>query len=334
MMHANIPVFVPHLGCPHACVFCDQKTITGSDSTALASLEDAIARAGASSKDRQIAFFGGSFTAIAPPLMIALLERAAKAVKDGVAFSIRLSTRPDAIDEEILGILKRYPVTTVELGIQSTSDRVLQAAGRGHSAAQSAEACRRIRAFGLEAVGQMMIGLPGSTLQDEIKTAQDILSFGCTAARIYPTVVFPGTGLAVLADRGDYEPLTLSEAVKRSAAVYRVFASGRCPVIRIGLCESEGLRIADGLRGAYHPALGEMVLGEYFFQEIRQRLGSPAPTVKTVRILTPPHTMSQAVGYKKSNRTRLAALFPHIRFVFRESPEAEPNRVTIITKET
>ena len=191
MKHINIPVFVPHIGCPHDCAFCDQKVITGHTSfdinEARREIENFLSGADILHDELEIAFFGGSFTGIGEPLMSDLLEMAESYVKTGAVSSIRLSTRPDYIDENILDTLKKYSVKTIELGIQSISDKVLLSSHRGHTAADSERACRLIKKYGFDLVGQMMVGLPFSTEEDEIKTAEFISDMGAVASRIYPT---------------------------------------------------------------------------------------------------------------------------------------------------
>jgi histone acetyltransferase (RNA polymerase elongator complex component) len=145
--------------------------------------------------DSQLAFFGGSFTGIERERMIALLETGYEYVKSGNLKGIRISTRPDYIDGEILDILKKYGVTDIELGIQSMNDRVLKACARGHKAEISYKSAELILKYGFNFVGQMMIGLPESTAEDEIETADAIIKMGATGARIYPTVVFADTNL-------------------------------------------------------------------------------------------------------------------------------------------
>lgn len=331
--HANIPIFVPQLGCPHACIFCDQKSITGQAGFDPAALDTAMAAVGKAGKEREIAFFGGSFTAIPRPLMITLLERAAAYVAEGRAAGIRLSTRPDAVGEEVLTILRRYPVTTVELGIQSTDDRVLNAALRGHDAATSAEACRRVKAFGFELVGQMMIGLPESTPAAEEKTARDLVAYGVDAARIYPLLVFPDTALFDAVKKGRYRPLTVTEAVARTMPPYEIFAEAMRPVIRIGLCESDGLRHTEQVAGPYHPALGELVLNEFYYRKIAGWLSGLTNKPDKVGILSAPGTLSQVIGQKKRNLRRLEAAFPGVAFTFGESERAAPRQLIFITKE-
>ena len=175
--HRNIPIFIPHLGCPNQCVFCNQRSISGCEcfdpSTVSKQIEDALSTIphGVSA---EIAFFGGSFTGIERRLMVELLEIAQHYVRQGSVESIRLSTRPDYINEEILEILSRYTVRHIELGLQSTRDTVLNETQRGHTAEQAEKACRAVVTAGFSLTGQMMIGLPGSTETDERKTAEDI----------------------------------------------------------------------------------------------------------------------------------------------------------------
>ena len=252
--HINIPIFIPHLGCPNDCVFCNQRTISGKlsfePSQVIPEIEHALSTIpdGVSAYDgvsTEIAFFGGSFTGIDRNLMIELLDIAQKYVDDQKVSSIRLSTRPDYINEEIIGILKKYSVKTVELGIQSTDPKVLQASKRGHSVSDTVNACKMVKNAGFELVGQMMVGLPESTAESEIKTAMDICSMGADAARIYPTVVFRKTELCRMAEMGEYTPLSDEEAVQRTKNVLSVFDKNNIPCIRIGLCASENLSSAS-----------------------------------------------------------------------------------------
>ncbi len=307
--HRNIPVFIPHLGCPHACVFCNQRTISGCTEFDEAAVPDRIREALATIPqdcDCQIAFFGGSFTGIDRGLMVRLLDTAAEFVQSGRVSSIRLSTRPDFIDREVLEILSRYPVRTVELGIQSTSDAVLGASGRGHTAADSARACRLICEAGFELVGQMMIGLPCSDAETEKQTARDIVSFGAGAARIYPTVVFAGTSLAGMTARGDYHPLTLDEAVKRSADAYEILEANGVKCLRVGLCASEELTDPRcAVAGPNHPALGELVLGEVRYRELARTVTRAGMVGRRAALTVPAGRISQTVGQGRRNLARL-----------------------------
>ena len=200
--HKNIPVFIPHLGCPNNCVFCDQHQITmvNFDESYVKNMIDHMIGTLGGAK-AEIAFFGGSFTGIDRDLMLRLLELGRSYVESGAASSLRCSTRPDYIDEEIIGILKEYGMKTVELGIQSTDDRVLAVCKRGHTAKQSLDAMRLLKENGFELIGQMMTGLPEATPGSEIQTAEDICKYA-DGTRIYPTVIFKHTELCAMAQSG------------------------------------------------------------------------------------------------------------------------------------
>ncbi len=308
--HANIPIFIPHEGCPNGCVFCNQKKITGTDGSACRDItpeiEKALETIDTRLCDTEIAFFGGSFTGIDRNLMIRLLESAFRFIKDGRVKSIRLSTRPDYIDVEILDILSDYGVKHIELGIQSASDKVLAASKRGHTAKVAKEACRMIVEKGFVLGGQMMIGLPCSTLSDELDTARMICEMQAGEARIYPTVVFYETELCEMAKRREYIPLELKDAVKRTAACYRVFLENNVKVLRVGLQSSENL--SDGTKvfaGANHPALGELCEGEVYLDIIKESISKKTPSGTTLVIEAPFGEVSKVSGHKKENKNAI-----------------------------
>jgi histone acetyltransferase (RNA polymerase elongator complex component) len=320
MRHVNIPVFIPHLGCPNQCVFCNQRSISGVSEfcadDVVSIIEEALATVECDA-EVEIAFFGGSFTGIDRSLMITLLEIAHSYVKAGRVQSLRCSTRPDYINEEIIEILKRYGVKTVELGLQSSSDRVLEMSKRGHNFEAERSACDLIVKSGLDLVGQMMIGLPGSDIESEINTARFIIQSGAVGARIYPTVVFRETELCDMTLCGAYTPLSLDEAVERSAAVLELFCDSGVSVIRIGLQSSENLTDSDKyLAGPNHSALGELVIGEMYYNKICKLLSRENLSgEENIKILVSPSALSKAVGQNKRNRLRLAERYKHISFV-------------------
>ena len=305
--HANIPIFIPHVGCPNTCVFCNQRTISGvkdfHPEQVRAIIEESLKTID-KSVEAEIAFFGGSFTGIDRELMTELLEIANEYLKCGRVSSVRCSTRPDYIDPEILDILCAYGVGTVELGLQSTSDIVLNASKRGHSFEDEKRACQLIRERGIELVGQMMIGLPDSTPESEEETARFIIESGAVGARIYPTVVLRDTELCQMSMRGDYTPLETEDAVARSASVFRMFIKNGLKVIRIGLCASENLSSDKTyFAGPNHPALGDMVLGRYFYNEIiehSKHIDTESGTILSVSVS--PISLSRALGQKKINK--------------------------------
>lgn len=314
--HLNIPIFIPHLGCPHTCVFCNQRSISGTQSFDPESVDAQIMAALATTCEddtAEIAYFGGSFTGLDRELMIYLLDVAERYVQQPLAGKarakgIRMSTRPDYISEEIIEILSHYSVRTVELGVQSMDDAVLVASGRGHDAKSAEQACRLLSDAGYDVVGQMMIGLPGSTVQSEVQTAKRLCELGVRAARIYPTVVFANTGLCALMQSGAYVPLTQSEAVSRSAEVLEVFEAHGVPVIRIGLCASDNLSDpACAVAGANHPAMGELVRSELYYRKLRDMLHKAEMPVQTIYI--PARELSVAIGQHRQNLLRLREEF-------------------------
>ncbi len=300
--HANIPVFVPHVGCPNDCVFCNQRTISGKSEFRIEAVKEEIEEAlkTVSSCVPQIAFFGGSFTGIERSLMTELLEIASIYIKEGRVDSVRLSTRPDYIDGEILDILKSYNVKNIELGIQSMNDRVLTLNRRGHTAQKSREAMKLIVDYGFELTGQMMTGMYGASLEDEIETAKEISAYA-TSARLYPTVTFKGTALADYYLSGAYTPPSLDETVKRGAEVVKIFNKNNVELIRIGLQSTEGLRSSEVLAGEYHDAIGELILSAVCLDELREMSKTAPVTDNSVIFSVPQNRLSQYIGQRRSN---------------------------------
>ena len=307
--HVNIPIFIPHLGCPNNCVFCNQRTISGHGDFKIESVRDEIETALSTldeNTEREIAFFGGSFTGIDRSLMIALLELAESYVKSGSVSEIRLSTRPDYIDDEILDILSRYSVKTIELGLQSMCDEVLEASKRGHNSQIALLACALIKERGFSLIGQMMIGLPKSSAEDEIYTAELICKSGADGARVYPTVVFAETELAEMMQRGNYQPLDTESAVERTKNALAVFDRYGVPCIRVGLCASENLRDASlAIAGATHSAIGEMAMSELFYEHICEELDRRAINGGSLIIYVARGATSKAIGQKKKNKEKI-----------------------------
>ncbi len=309
MRHRNIPIFIPHMGCPHQCVFCNQHSISGRERFSEKDVRFEIERAleTVSSEDVvEIAFFGGSFTGIDRGLMLRLLQTAQQFVDAGRVRSIRLSTRPDYISDEILEILSRFSVKTIELGLQSIDDTVLNASHRGHTAAEAERACRAVVKAGFSLVGQMMIGLPEATRESEIETARRIVALGASAVRIYPTVVFYGTPLCEMAKSGAYVPLTQKDAVERSADVLEIFEQHGVPCIRLGLCATEDLISAERVFGGpNHPALGELIMSECYYRRIVRALREWDLIGKSAVLRVPARELSRAVGQRRQNINRL-----------------------------
>ena len=308
--HVNIPIFIPHLGCPNNCVFCNQRSISGRQSfdpsEVTGQIESVLATLGEDT-EREIAFFGGSFTGIDRELMIYLLEVAKGYIDRGEVSGIRLSTRPDYIDRERLDILARYGVRTVELGLQSMDGSVLRATKRGHSVADAVRACALVKEYGFELIGQMMVGLPCSTPESEIYTAQRICDMGADGARVYPTVVFYNTELCEMAKQGEYLPLNNADAVERTKNVLDVFDRRGVPCIRVGLCASENLSDEDEVYGgANHSAVGELAMGELYFERICAELDKYGDiSGKDLTISVSLRSTSKAAGQNRRNKIRI-----------------------------
>lgn len=342
MRHVNIPVFIPHLGCPHTCVFCNQHSISGKKrfdrTTVDAEIKTALASVDKANTETEIAFFGGSFTGIARDDMLYLLETAQRYIDSGDVASIRLSTRPDYIDDEILGILSRFGVKTIELGIQSLCDEVLLASERGHTAACAETACRAVLDAGFSLVGQMMVGLPRSSAACELYTAARLCNLGVNAARIYPTVVLYETELRRRTDLGLYKPLTVSEAVERSCDILDVFVSHDVDVIRIGLCASDNLDAGGSFyAGGYHPALGELVESALFMKHVREsfteykRGGFDGAYII---IYCPRGAVSKVTGQKRCNITQIQNEFNVKNIKIIETDTISGYNIKIIPQDT
>lgn len=296
---AAVAIFVPHLGCPHRCSFCDQKTITGSANLPHADdVRRAAERAlecGASPENTEIAFFGGSFTAIPESYMTELLE-AAKPYVDAGFRGIRLSTRPDAIDEKILTKLKSYSVTSIELGAQSMCDDVLLANERGHTAADVERAARLVKQFSFTLGLQMMVGLYKSTPEKDLYTAERLISLAPQEARIYPTVILKGTRLGELFLSGEYIPYSMETAVSLCSKMLDMFENAGISVIKLGLHSSQEVE-SDMLGGLYHPAFRELCESRRYRDNMEELIGADKSAVFTV----PKRNLSKALGQKREN---------------------------------
>ena len=314
-------MFVPHLGCPHRCVFCDQNTISGSAVPADAeTVRRALAGVGTPPAETELAFYGGSFTAVPESLQRELLDAAADFVSAGG--SIRVSTRPDALDEEKLSFLICHGVRTVELGCQSMDDGVLLAGGRGHTAQDVRSAAAAVKGAGLRLILQMMTGLPGDTEEKALYTARELAALEPDGVRIYPAVILRGTALEKMWKNGTYEEHTVEEAARWCARILPVFEERGIPVIRLGLNPSDELSGGLATGGAYHPAFGQVVASLRFLEE-EKRLLADGPAQGAADILVHPSNLSAAAGHGGSNREALKREFPGLTLRFLPS-EALP----------
>lgn len=314
----NIPIFVPHLGCPFDCVFCNQCKITGADSdvdknTVKTIVEEHLKFLPQENCETEIAFFGGSFTGITPELQEELLAAAYEYVGKRKIVGIRLSTRPDYIDSGVIERLKKYGVTTIELGVQSMDEEVLRLSARGHTAENVKNAAELIKKSGIRLGLQMMTGLPGDTDKKSIDTAKKIIALKPEIVRIYPTLVIEGTKLEKLYNEGKYIPQTLENAVNLCTILCDEFEKANINVIRVGLQNTEEIS-ANGavVSGPFHPAFGELTESQRFYKKIS------AVAENADVIYVNPRDMSKAVGHKKSNTERIYK-------EFRKKIEIKPN---------
>lgn len=307
MKAANIAIFVPHAGCPQNCVFCNQRGISGarcvpSDGEIAATLHAAAENLGERTHTAQIAFFGGSFTAIPRGEMLRLLRAAQPFLGTDGFGGIRISTRPDAIDGEILDILKEYGVVAVELGAQSMDDGVLAASGRGHTAAHVAAASRLLRSRGFSLGLQMMTGLPMDNDKTAMRTAQTLADLKPDTMRIYPALVLTDTALAAMWQLGRYYPQTLDDAVTLCARLLIYFTERSIPVIRLGLHDSPTL-LDDLLAGPYHPAFRELCESRVLLEKTLTLL-EQIPTGEVCLGITP-GSVSKLAGQRRRNLLEL-----------------------------
>ena len=314
-----IPIFVPHLGCPNDCVFCNQRSISGQLEEVkendvkkivdfyLENLKD---------KDvyKEIAFFGGSFTGIDVNKQENLLKVAYEYVKNGDVNSIRVSTRPDYISKGILKMLKKYGVKVIELGVQTSNDYLLDRCKRNHSFEDVKKASKLIRRKGFVLGHQMMVGLPESTKKDEMKTAEDLAKLKPKMVRIYPVLVIRNTQLEIEYNIGEYIPLSLEQAVERCKELYYFFRNKKIEVIRIGLQNTDIISSPENeksevIAGPYHEAFGQLVEDAVWYDSIVNRIKKFNVKVKEVEILVNPMNVNNVIGHKKENVNKLKELY-------------------------
>ncbi len=310
-----IPIFVPHLGCPNDCIFCNQKSISGQKKNmtkeeAKKIIDDYLASIKDEDAQIEIAFYGGSFTAIEADLQEELLETAYEYIQRGKVESIRISTRPDYIDKEILKRLKKYKVKTIELGVQSANDYILKRTNRGHTFADVKKASRLIRWNGFKLGHQMMVGLPESTRIDEMNTAKALIKLKPKMIRIYPVLVVKNTQLEKDYQEGKYDALPLVQAVEICKELVRIFANKNIEIIRVGLQNTDeiaepGKETSEVVAGPYHPAFRQLVESAMWYDAIVGKIKKLNVKVKEVEVTVNPIDANNVIGHKKENISKL-----------------------------
>jgi histone acetyltransferase (RNA polymerase elongator complex component) len=303
-----VPVFIPHAGCPHRCVFCNQTAVTGRQAD-LPESGDWQARASEFLRFRgrrqgisQIAFFGGNFLGLTEERILAMLTAASKWIRRAEVDGIRFSTRPDTVNRKTLSLIAAFPVQTVELGAQSMDEAVLVNSQRGHTAADTEAAVQLLRAGGYEVGLQIMVGLPGDDAARLMQTGRRIADLKPDFVRIYPTLVLAGSLLETWYRADRYRPLTVEEAVERTKPLYRLFRQQRIPVIRTGLQPTEQLSLEGAVvAGPFHPAFGHLVQSACFLDAACNGLRRMSVSCRTLEIRVHPRSVSRMRGLKNAN---------------------------------
>jgi histone acetyltransferase (RNA polymerase elongator complex component) len=321
-----IPIFLPNAGCPERCLFCNQKAIateTPSPSSVRKFIEASVTRLPSDKKNRekQIAFYGGSFTAIPQEGQIDYLKEVQSFLRTGQIHSIRVSTRPDALDEEILSMLKEYGVKTVEIGSQSMIDDVLLLSRRGHSTEDTISAVSRLRRRGFEIGLHLMIGLPGDTCDRFLQTLDQVINLKPDFLRIHPTLVLKGSPLEILWRAGRYAPLSLEEAVYWLKKGLLKLGRASIRIARIGLQPTEELQ-RHYLAGPYHPAFHQLIDSEIAFDLAKQLLQTYSKEPEPL-FLCHPKEVSNLRGQRNQNIQKLKDQF-HLKEIFIQNNEDVP----------
>lgn len=340
MKYGMIPFFIPHVGCPHVCTFCNQSRITEVSGIGYltpeyitSTIKDYV---GESKSDKywEVCFYGGSFSAINQDLQRQLLLPAYEALKEGRIDGIRCSTRPDAVSDSQLELLCSYGMKTIELGVQSMDDTVLSLAKRGHTSNDVKLAVKQLRKFGFTVGLQLLAGLLGDSWDTIIKTGIEISQLQPDFVRIYPVLVIENTELAEQYKAGIYEPLSLEQALQYCSFLKTWFESHQITVIRTGLQSTEELDAGHSLlAGPYEPAMGELVTNEQWRQRLEHCLDEHTEyfnnPVRSITISYPRNLTSKVRGLKKRNLTYFEKTYGNITFTWRENNDIDTVQCSI-----
>jgi histone acetyltransferase (RNA polymerase elongator complex component) len=331
LKHYTIPIFIPQLACPFQCVFCDQEKITSRGhipgiEEIINTIEQYHFSFPKGKKHIEIGFFGGNFTGIPVEDQEKYLQVAKPYMEKGIIQGIRLSTRPDYIDEKGLHLLKKYGVTTIELGAQSLDDEVLIQSARGHAAEDVEIASRMIISAGFRLGLQMMVGLPGDTLEKAVFTARKIIELGACETRIYPVLVIKGTKMAEWYEEGIYQPLSMEEAIFWLKTILPLFEEAGVEVTRVGLHSSVGLLSGkEMLAGPFHTSIRELAMTEVWWNRLNFLLQEENKS--KISISVHPSQYNFAIGYYGKNRKRLLQHFRDV--IFLKNPLLKENEFNV-----
>ncbi|MBQ6315056.1 MAG: radical SAM protein [Mogibacterium sp.] len=325
--HAIIPIFIPHRGCPHDCVFCNQRKITARTDFVMPEdvrgILDTWLTTLRTDEDRggivEAAFYGGSFTGLEIEEQSAFLAVTKEYKERGLIDKVHLSTRPDYIDKEILDNLRDYSVDTIELGVQSFDDEVLRKSNRGHTSSDVYRACELIREYGFELGIQLMIGLPGDSMESCVMSARETAAIGPSLARLYPTIVLDDTELFEMYRRGEYEPLSREEAVSRTKAMYRILDDAGITIMRVGLKSTDIIGEGGAINGGtYHPAFRQLVEGEIAKDKIEELLQEYSERQASIEIYSNAKWYSNMIGHHADNKKYFARKYPELEIRYRQ----------------
>lgn len=324
--HAIIPIFIPHIGCGHSCVFCNQNVITARTKEPSAddvrkTIEEYLPTLTGRGLDTiEVAFFGGSFTGIPVAQQNEYLEVAYAYKSKGLIDKIHMSTRPDYITPDIMDNLSRFTVDTIELGVQSFDDDVLAACKRGHTAKDVYAACDLIKLYGMELGIQLMIGLPGDSKEKAVKSAHEAAEIGPSLARLYPTVVLPDTELACMMKDGSYTPLKEDEAVDITKEMYKILMDAGINIMRVGLKSTDLITNDADLGHGYHPAFRQLVEGAICREQMEALLANTLNrsghnnSLTNITFYANEKWFSPMIGHKGVNKKYFSEKYPGIDF--------------------
>ena len=350
--HAIIPIFIPHKGCPNDCVFCNQRKITARTADVTPDGAKAVIEQWLSTlsgvETVEVAFYGGSFTGIPIEEQTSFLEIAEEYKKAGRIHKIHLSTRPDYIDETILDNLKAHGVDVIELGVQSFDDEVLRLSNRGHDSACVYRAADLIHSYGFELGIQLMIGLPGDSLESCLYSARETVRLRPALARLYPTIVIDDTELYEQYRRGVYTPLSREEAILRTKEMYKILDDAGIYIMRVGLKSTDIIGDGGAVNGGtYHPAFRQLVEGRIARERIEAQLDAlrdaqpgarPGAQVESrsnarqtrIEIASHPSWFSNMIGHHAENKEYFRRKYPDLTITYKEDPSLDPGEFRVI----